>query len=133
MKCKAAPTISFCPCGSGVAYETCCAPLHAGAQAVSAEALMRSRYSAYALGERAYLLASWHAQTRPTELSMEPQRRWLGLKVLRTWQDSETAAGVEFVARSRLGGGSAERLHERSRFIREADGRWYYLDGELLE
>jgi len=89
---------------------------------------MRSRYSAYVLGLADYLLASWHPQTRPPRLALEPLR-WLGLQI-RHHDTTGDAATVEFVARYRAGGGKAQRLHERSRFRRE-DGRWYYLDGEF--
>jgi SEC-C motif-containing protein len=100
--------------------------------AADAEALMRSRYSAYALGERDYLLATWHPSTRPATLELDPAVRWLGLSVRRHAQAEPDAAVVEFVARCRRGGGPATRLHEVSRFVRE-DGRWYYLDGSFPE
>jgi len=118
-----------CVCGSGLSYSTCCQPLHAGAPAANAEALMRSRYSAYALGLRDYLLASWHPSTRPTELELDTATRWLGLSVKQHAATGDDRAEVEFVARYRVGGGSATRLHERSRFVREG-GHWYYLDGD---
>jgi SEC-C motif domain protein len=91
---------------------------------------MRSRYSAFVLGLRDYLLATWHASTRPDELELAttPPTRWLGLQVQRHQTASADAASVEFVARYKIGG-RAHRLHETSRFVRE-DGRWYYLDGE---
>ena len=120
-----------CPCGSGQAYAVCCAALHRGAPAPSAEALMRSRYSAYVRGDRDYLLRSWHASTRPAQLDLDPATRWLGLSVKRHAPDGARAE-VEFVARYRVGGGSAVRLHEHSRFVHE-DGHWYYLDGEMRE
>ncbi|MCD9032149.1 SEC-C domain-containing protein [Luteimonas sp. Y-2-2-4F] len=118
-----------CPCGSGRAYAACCGPLHAGAPAADAEALMRSRYSAYARGDAGYLLRSWHPATRPARLDLDDGARpvWLGLKVLGHDPAGPDAAEVEFVARYRIGGGSAVRMRERSRFVRE-DGRWYYLD-----
>ena len=120
---KASPSPA-CPCESGASYAQCCAPLHAGAAAPSAIALMRSRYSAYVQGRVDYLLASWHASTRPATLVLEPGTRWLGLSI-----KSQGASQVEFVARYREGGGSAQRLHERSRFVQE-DGHWFYVDGE---
>lgn len=123
-----------CPCGSGRAYARCCGPLHAGAPAPTAEALMRSRYSAFVLGMEPYLLASWHASTRPATLDLatqHPAPTWLGLEVKHHESDSDRAT-VEFVARYRLGGGRAQRQHEVSRFVRE-DGRWYYVDGTLRE
>lgn len=93
---------------------------------------MRSRYSAYVLDRRDYLLKSWHASTRPAPLEPDSQTRWLGLSVKRHAETGPDRAEVEFVARYRVGGGSAVRLHERSRFVRE-DGHWYYLDGEFPE
>jgi SEC-C motif domain protein len=123
--------MSACPCGSGRPYANCCGPLHAGtALAASAEQLMRSRYSAYVLGEREYLLATWHPSSRPDAMSLDDGggTRWLGLAVGRHEQAAPDQAVVEFVARYRIGGAPAVRLHEVSRFLRE-DGRWYYLDG----
>lgn len=118
----------LCPCGRGLAYARCCGPLHAGAIATDAEALMRSRYSAYVLALADYLLATWHPDTRPASISFDPQLRWLGLSV-RSHQPIDAAhAEVAFVARCRLGGGSAQRHVERSRFER-IDGRWLYRDG----
>ncbi|WP_430537987.1 YchJ family protein [Agrilutibacter niabensis] len=124
-----------CPCQSARAYAQCCAPLHRGdAVAQSAEALMRSRYSAYVRGDAAYLLATWHASTRPQALDFGDAgaTRWLGLEVKRHQLLDADRATVEFVARYRVGGAAAVRLHEISRFVRE-DGRWYYLDGEFPE
>jgi SEC-C motif domain protein len=120
----------LCPCGSQQAYASCCGPLHAGAPAPSPERLMRSRYSAFVQGNVPYLLASWHASTRPDDLTLEPATKWLGLTIKAARATGADAAVVEFVARSRLGGGPAQRLHEVSRFVREA-GRWFYVDGEL--
>ena len=126
---------SPCPCGSGRDYAQCCRPVHEGAPAADAEALMRSRYSAYALGLRQYLSDSWHASTRPPDLELNTDAgvptTWLGLSVKQHLQTAEDTAEVEFVARYRVGGGSAVRLHERSRFLRE-HGRWFYLDGRHL-
>jgi SEC-C motif-containing protein len=123
-----------CPCDSGLAYATCCGPLHAGAPAPDAKALMRSRYSAYVLGDADYLRASWHASTRPAELSLAdaPGRRttWLGLKVESHTPTGPDTAEVSFTARLRVGGGSAQRMHERSRFVRE-QGHWFYVDGQV--
>ncbi|MBZ8141792.1 hypothetical protein CLD22_18035 [Rubrivivax gelatinosus] len=117
-----------CPCGLKADYDDCCGRWHAGAPAPSAEALMRSRYSAYVRGLEDYLLATWHAQTRPERVEIEAGLKWLGLEVRRVLEDGEHAT-VEFVARSKLAG-RAMRLHETSRFVRE-HGRWFYVDGEL--
>lgn len=119
-----------CPCSPDRDYAACCAPLHAGAPAADAAALMRSRYSAYALGLHGYVLDTWHASTRPTAIEPDEAVRWLGLDVREQVADGDTAE-VEFVARWRAGGARAQRLHERSRFVRE-DGRWFYVDGTFL-
>lgn len=122
-----------CPCQSGRRYAQCCAPLHRGeASAETAEALMRSRYSAYVRADAAYLLATWHADTRPPALEFDDaaSTRWLGLDVKRHLVHDLDRATVEFVARYKVGGGAAVRLHEISRFVRE-DARWYYVDGEF--
>ena len=120
-----------CPCGSGQRYAACCGPLHAGERpAASAEALMRSRYSAYVLKLADYLLATWHPSTRPSELDLAADdSKWLGLDVKRDDVQDDDRATVEFVARYRIAG-RGHRLHELSRFVRE-DGRWFYVDGEL--
>ena len=122
-----------CPCGSGASYARCCGQLHAGAEnAATAEALMRSRYSAYVLKLEDYLLATWHASHRPSELDLAADgSKWLGLEVKSHQQQDEMHATVEFVARYRIAG-KGHRLHELSRFVRE-DGRWFYLDGILKE
>lgn len=124
----------ICPCGSGKPYAACCELLHQGRPAADAEALMRSRYSAYALGMEAYLLQTWHVSTRPAGLDLEKEEapaKWIGLEVRRHAVTGKDSATVEFVARCRVGG-RAHRLHEVSRFVRE-DGRWYYVDGDIRE
>ena len=114
-----------CPCGLGP-YAECCGPAHAGHPAATPEALMRSRYSAYARGDLAYLRRTWHPQTRPADLAPEPGLRWIRLEVL----DAEggglfDAEGVvEFRAHYRDQGRPGV-LDERSRFVRH-DGKWVY-------
>lgn len=122
-----------CPCGSGKSYAACCGPLHAGEKpAPTAEALMRSRYAAYVLKLEDYLLATWHASTRPSELDLAADdSKWLGLEVRAHQQQDATHATVDFVARYRIAG-RGHRLRELSRFVRE-DGRWYYIDGDLAD
>jgi SEC-C motif-containing protein len=124
---------SPCPCQSARAYDACCGRYHAGAlhlQAPTAEALMRSRYSAFVLDLSDYLLATWHASTRPARLDPnEAGLQWLGLEVRRHTLVDADHATVEFIARSKLAG-RALRLHELSRFVRE-DGRWFYVDGDM--
>ena len=120
---------SYCPCESGKPYNTCCEPAHKGTSAPTAEALMRSRYTAYALGLEAYLLKTWATETRPAALNLhdDTPTKWLGLQVKHVENTSDTTAIVEFVARYKIGG-KAERLHEISQFVC-VDGCWYYLVG----
>ena len=91
---------------------------------------MQSRYSAFVLNRCDYLMATWHASTRPTDVSPDDTTKWLGLDVRRHVVIDADHAEVEFVARYRTAGRGA-RIHELSRFVREA-GRWYYVDGDLL-
>ncbi|WOB06981.1 YchJ family protein [Piscinibacter gummiphilus] len=122
-----------CDCGAPRRYEDCCGRFHSGPlhpQAPDAEALMRSRYSAYVRDLIDYLLATWHPSTRPSTIEPNPPGlRWLGLDVKKHEVQDADHATVEFVARSKLGG-RAHRLQEKSRFVRE-DGRWFYVDGDL--
>ncbi len=121
-----------CPCGSNLGYHQCCRVWHAGAAPDDAPRLMRSRYSAYVLRNEAYLLDTWHPRTRPGHISFDPQQRWLGLRVIEATVTGDATADVVFIARYRIGGATAARLHERSRFVRDG-GRWFYLDGDVLE
>ncbi|WP_314224187.1 YchJ family protein [Streptomyces zaehneri] len=119
-----------CPCGLPAAYEACCGRYHSGAEAApGAEALMRSRYSAFVRGDVGYLLRTWHPRTRPERLELDPGMRWTGLEIIGTADGSafHTTGTVEFRASYRGGA-----LHERSRFERVA-GAWVYVDGEFPE
>lgn len=129
---------SLCPCGRRdqkqrpLAYTACCGRYleHQDCPAPDAESLMRSRYSAFVRLRADYLLATWHASTRPAQLQLDPATRWLGLAVRSQRPTAADRAEVEFVARCREAGRGV-RLHERSRFVRE-NGRWFYVDGDLL-
>lgn len=127
-----------CPCGrtgprnEPLAFARCCGRYLSDFEhtpAPDAQALMRSRYTAFVLQDGPYLLASWHPSTRPPEIAFEAGLKWLGLQVREHKLLDATHAEVEFVARSRSAG-RAHRLHERSRFVCE-DGRWFYVDGDL--
>lgn len=114
-----------CPCGSATPYDLCCGRLHRGAaQAATPEELMRSRYSAYVLGEADHLFRTWHPRTRPDDVTPDPRVRWAGLEVIRTSEDGDRGV-VEFRAHHEDG-----VMHEVSRFERRA-GRWLYVDGDL--
>ena len=119
----------ICPCGSGRSYAECCGPLHAGeARASSAEQLMRSRFSAFAVGDAAYLLRSWHSSKRPAQLSLDPGTRWTRLEILGVSDGGPFHAEgtVEFRAYYRQGSGAEEYQQENSAFARE-DGAWVYV------
>ncbi|MFY7974652.1 MAG: YchJ family protein [Rubrivivax sp.] len=128
------PSEAPCPCTSGRRFGDCCRPWLTGADAApapTAEALMRSRYCAWALGLRDYLLATWHPSTRPTDFGeLDSRRRWLGLEVRSHRVTGPNTAEVEFVARSKEAGGRATRHDELSRFRLET-GRWTYVDGDI--
>ncbi|GAA2787672.1 YchJ family protein [Crossiella cryophila] len=117
-----------CPCGLPTSYPDCCGALHRGERAAAtAELLMRSRFTAYALRDEAYLLRSWHPRTRPVEVDFDTDLRWTHLEIL-----GATGGGlfhqegtVEFNAHYRYQD-KDDRLHENSRFER-VDGAWVYL------
>jgi SEC-C motif-containing protein len=128
-----------CPCGrldtrkQALPFARCCGPYlgdFAHTPAPDAQALMRSRYSAFVVEDAAYLLATWHPSQRPPDIAFERGIKWLGLEVRGHRLLDASHAEVEFVARSRQAG-RAHRLHERSRFVCE-DGRWFYVDGDML-
>lgn len=121
-----------CPCSSGDVFGACCGPLLRGvAAAPTAERLMRSRYSAFALEQADYLRATWHPSTRPASVDFEDDLRWRRLVVLghEAGGPFDNTGIVEFEAH--WGQGELRgSLHERSRFVRE--GRtWFYVDGDV--
>ncbi len=118
-----------CPCGGGP-YAECCGPFHtASTEAPTAEALMRSRYSAFALGLDDYLWRTWHPRTRPERVALD-RTDWLGLEIVEVVDGTERdqTGIVEFVAHYREGR-RAGRIRERSRFERRGR-RWMYVDGD---
>ena len=126
-----------CPCGRtdargrALRFADCCSPcLDQQRPASEAEALMRSRYSAFVLGRAECLRATWHASTCPAQLDLDPAAKWLGLEERVHHCIDLDHAQVEFVARFRVAG-RAVRQHERSRFVRE-QGCWWYVDGDVL-
>ncbi|GAB96368.1 SEC-C motif-containing protein [Kineosphaera limosa] len=122
-----------CPCGAPATYDACCGPLHRGAEhADTAEQLMRSRYSAFAVGESDYLLRTWHPRTRPASLTLDPRRRWTGLDV-RSTQAGEAgsdAGVVSYRVRSVAPDGTPGGFSETARFARRGR-RWVYVDGDI--
>ena len=119
-----------CPCLSGDTYDACCGPIHRGvADAPTAERLMRSRFSAFALGDAAYLLASWHSSTRPATLELDSRLRWYRLDIVQTTRGGilDTVGTVHF--RAYYKGDAVGVQEEHSRFAR-VGRRWFYVDGD---
>ncbi|MEU3839936.1 YchJ family metal-binding protein [Streptomyces sp. NPDC028635] len=121
-------TTRSCPCGLPEPYAACCGRYHRGeAAAPTAEALMRSRYSAFVQGDPGYLLRTWHPRTRPGRLDLDPGMRWTGLEILATSDGSAFHSTGTVTFRASYRGGS---LTEHSRFER-VDGAWVYVDGDF--
>ncbi len=122
-------TSAPCPCGLGSPYAECCGPIHDGRPAPTATQLMRSRYSAFALGLSEYLLRSWHVSTRPVSLELDNDTRWLRLIIESAEQGGpfDTGGTVTFAAIGRTPEGRFEQ-RERSSFVREG-GDWFYVSG----
>jgi SEC-C motif-containing protein len=117
-----------CPCGSGLTFNECCEPIHRGtAIAPTAERLMRSRFSAFAVGDTRWLLESWHPSTRPSSLELEADTRWFRLDILSRSRGGmlDSEGTVEFDAHYRSPDGPGV-VHESSAFVRE-NGRWFYV------
>jgi SEC-C motif domain protein len=124
----------ICPCGSGETFALCCQPyLQQQQNPATAETLMRSRYTAFALNDETYLRYSWHPQTCPENIELDTRTQWLGLQIKTTelGEENDDSGQVEFVARFKVNG-KAFRLHENSRFTRY-EGRWVYRDGDIVE
>ena len=130
-----------CPCGSGTAASECCARYFAGGgeapAPATAEALMRSRYSAYALGAIDHIMATHHpdaagdADRKSTE-KWSREATWLGLEIVSSvgGGEGDQSGEVEFIARYELAGAPLSH-HERAQFRRH-QGRWYYWDGAMV-
>jgi len=120
-----------CPCESGQTFKHCCQPyLEQKQDTPTAEALMRSRYTAFVLQDESYLRYSWHPDNCPRIIHLNAETKWLGLKIKNTVAGGATdkMGEVEFVARSKISG-RAHRLHEISLFAR-FENRWVYTSGK---
>lgn len=121
-----------CPCCSGQDYHLCCKDyVEQKADAPTALALMRSRYTAFTQLNVSYLRYSWHLDTCPKTIHLNKNTQWLGLKIknIAAGGEKDDTGEVEFIARSKIKG-KASRLHEHSQF-RKVDNRWVYLDGKI--
>jgi len=122
-----------CYCGSAFPFTQCCEPILVGNQkAVTAEVLMRSRYSAYATHDADYLIATTHSSTRATHSKNEilywaTSNQWQRLEIIRV-----TTNTVEFKAFYFNPNKELQVHHEHSRFVEE-NGEWMYVDGDYFE
>ena len=121
-----------CPCGTGLPLDAGCGPVLAGErEAATAEALMRSRFTAFALGDVDHLLATWHSSTRPRSLELDPGIRWLRLDVLGTSGGGPfDAEGTVAFEAHWVADGTRGSMRELSRFRR--DRGWQYVDGDAI-
>lgn len=123
-----------CPCCSGKIYSECCEPFHKEIdKAASAEALMRSRYSAFALANGTYLWETTAPRMRKYYPEQEYQdwavsNQWIKLEILSTPQFNQ----VEFKAYFKNSEGINEVHHELSTF-EKINGKWYYVSGDFIE
>ena len=120
-----------CPCGTGLSYGECCGKYHTGTNAPTAEALMRSRFSAFVTGDEEYLLRTWDPVTRPEALDLaDSPIRFYRLDILDTQGGGlmDSSGVVEFEAFYK--GSAVGSQRERSSF-RRFDGTWVYSTGEL--
>jgi len=122
-----------CPCGTGLEYTACCHRfIETENWPDTAEELMRSRYCAYALKRRDYLLDTWHKDTLPDQLDLyeDAHVKWVRLEVvnIEAGGEQDLTGMVEFKAVMKANG-RAEKMTERSEFVKQ-DGRWYYLKAQ---
>jgi len=128
-----------CPCSSNLSFSNCCEKILKGkAKAETAESLMRSRYTAYTLADISYIEKTTAPESRSdfdhdSTRKWAEESKWLGLKILSTeeGQSTDKKGIVEFVA-SFEQNGSPEEHHERSRFRKDDNGQWLFIDGESL-
>lgn len=122
-----------CYCGSDMSFKKCCEPILSGKlKATTAEVLMRSRYSAYAIHNADYLIATTHSSTRATHSKDEilywaTSNQWQRLEIIRA-----TSTTVEFKAFYFNSNKQLQVHHEHSRFVEE-NSEWMYVDGDYFE
>lgn len=123
-----------CACGTGRSFAECCGQYLSGeAEAPTAEALMRSRFTAYATDDSDYLTRTWHPDTRPPVLELDRNLRWnrLEMGATQAGRSLDATGLVEFAAHYSTADGTGV-LRELSRFVRH-HGRWVYVDGTAVE
>ena len=121
----------LCPCDSEIAYSACCGKyIEQGISAPNAEALMRSRYTAYTQCNVTYLLKTWFEKTRPElDEKVLGETVWTGLEVIEHKPGLKRSL-VEFKAQYVNEHDQEAVLHERSTF-KKVKNRWYYVDGDF--
>ncbi|WP_425861727.1 YchJ family protein [Arthrobacter sp. TWP1-1] len=125
-----------CPCNSGESFEGCCAKYLQGIEGgtvvypPTAEALMRSRYTAFARGDVSYLLRTWHPDTKPASLELDPDQQWYSLEILSTsrggYFDDDGVVSFRASYRSAANRKLRDSLTETSSFTRQGK-QWLYL------
>ncbi|ALC05807.1 UPF0225-like protein [Corynebacterium deserti GIMN1.010] len=120
-----------CPCGTGLNFGDCCYRFHSGEMvAPTAEALMRSRFTAFAVGDSQYLLDTWDKETRPSDLTLDVGITFYRLDILETEGGGpfDSTGRVKFHA---LYKGLASGVQEEDSTFRKVDGRWVYSTGAV--
>jgi len=127
------PDTETCLCGSGLTYLQCCGRYHSGEELpATAEALMRSRFTAYAQRNIEYLLNSWDADKRPAVIDFSKETaQWQKLQIIscKKGGPQDSKGVVEFKAFYRQDEEDCF-MHEISRFVKTGQ-RWLYLDGVI--
>ena len=130
--------MTACPCLSEKNYDDCCGPLHQGQAALTAEALMRSRYSAFVKGLVPYILETVHPDKRAEhdEAAIRKWSRdsdWQGLEIVETRDGlaEDEQGSVEFIARFKEKGKSC--IHHELAHFKKDEGRWYFHDGGVVK
>lgn len=120
-----------CPCGTGLTYGECCYRFHSGEWvAPTAEALMRSRFTAFAVGNSQYLLDTWDPETRPSELGLDMGIDFYRLDILETTGGGpfDSTGTVKFQAFYK---GLASGVQEEDSTFRKINGAWVYSTGDV--
>ena len=130
--------MNICPCGSGKTFSICCEPVISGAQpSLTAERLMRARYSAYVFAKMDFIFASVHPEHRGQydhkgTKEWAEKSEWLGLEIVSVKDGGERdeTGSVEFIAR--YGGKNGRHEHHELAMFERKDGIWFFTNGDLV-
>ena len=122
---------TICPCGSGKSLNDCCGEFICKSKKTeTAEQLMRSRYTAYVLKEKEYILKTWHQSSRPKKINLDINIEWIGLQIIDTIAGGlNDIKGSIFFETNYHFQKKFFTIRENSRFVKE-NGVWLYLMGE---